>query len=328
MHHPARAGDRRPEARPVKRASAGVLAAGLLALLPLVGSARAGSGRRIPANAPWLSFYGSAEQMGDLQRVAATFRLINIDADPDIGNFTAEQVRALKAGGRNTVITYLNIGSCERSRRYWSGAPAGLIPCGRNRAAQIGPYRGFPDEVWMNPANPDYQRLILEHVAPRLAAMGVDGFFLDNLEIVEHGATGNGTGAPCNRACATGTLALVARLRRAFPEFVIIMQNATSAATRDAVVDGVPFPRLLDGVSREEVYTPRYDRDAEAELLSWRDLGRAGGPPFSITTLDYVGNCSDRRRALRVYTRSRSNGFSPYVTISSADQNSVCHWRL
>lgn len=305
--------------------------AGVLAIVLLVvgGDARAGSGRHIRANAPWLSFYGSAEQMGDLARVAATFRLINIDADPDIGNFTSAQIRTLKADGRNTVITYLNIGSCERNRGYWSRAPAGFVPCGRNRAAQIAPYRSFPDEVWMNPANPDYQRLIVEHVAPRLAATGVDGFFLDNMEIVEHGASGSGTGAPCDRACAAGALALVARLRRAFPEFVIIMQNATSAATREAVVNGVPFPRLLDGVSREEVYTPRYDADAEAELLAWKNIGpSAGGDPLSITTLDYLGNCSDRRRALRVYTRSRSNGFSPYVTISSADQNTVCHWRL
>ena len=133
---------------------------------------------------------------------------------------------------------------------------------------------------------------------------------------------------PFGERKATSTQ-VVARLRRAFPEFVFIMQNATSAATREAVVDGVPFPRLLDGVSREEVYTPRYDRDAEAELLAWKNLGpAAGGAPLSITTLDYLGNCSDRRRALRVYTRSRSNGFSPYVTISSADQNTVCHWRL
>ena len=289
----------------------------------------AGKGRGIPANAPWLSFYGSARQMGDLDRVAATFRLINIDADPDSGNFTPAQIRRLKAGGRNTVLTYLNIGSCERSRRYWSRAPAGLVPCGGNRAAQLGTYRTFPDEVWMNPANPDYQRLILEHVAPRLAATGVDGFFLDNLEIVEHGVGGNRAGGPCDRACVAGTLMLVAHLRRQFPGLALVMQNATSATTREAVVAGVPFPRLLDGVSREEVYTPRFDRAAEAELLAWKDLGPSpDGASFSITTLDYVGNCRDRRRAGRVYSRSRAKGFSPYVTISSENQNSVCDWRL
>lgn len=291
----------------------------------------AGRGRGVRANAPWLSFYGSARQAGDLERVAATFRLINIDADPDAGNFTPDQIRTLKAGGRNTVLSYLNLGSCERSRRYFKRAPAGLVPCGRNRAAQLGPYRGYPDEVWMNPGNPDYQRLILEHVAPRLAATGVDGFFLDNLEIVEHGASGKGTGAPCDRTCVAGTLMLVAGLRRAFPEFVLIMQNATSATTRDATVAGVPFPRLLDGVSREEVYAPGYDRDAEAELLAWKRLGpssNGNGNTFSITTLDYVGTCQDRRRARAVYARSRANGFSPYATISSANQNRVCDWQL
>jgi cysteinyl-tRNA synthetase len=94
-------------------------------------------------------------------------------------------------------------------------------------------------------------------------------------------------------------------------------------------VAGVPFPRLLDGISREEVYAPRYDRDAEAELLAWKRLGTSGnGSLFSITTLDYVGTCQDRRRAQAVYARSRANGFSPYATISSANQNRVCDWQL
>jgi cysteinyl-tRNA synthetase, unknown class len=290
--------------------------------------ARPGAGPGIRANAPWLSFYGSARQMGDLDAVAGTFRLINIDADPDAGNFAPSQIRKLKAGGRNTVISYLNIGSCERTRQYWKRAPAGLLSCAANRAAQIGPYRGFPDEIWMNPANAEYQRLIVEHVAPRLAATGVDGFFLDNLEIVEHGATGGGTGAPCNRACVNGTLALVARLRRAFPGLVLVMQNATSATTREAVVEGVPFPRILDGVSHEEVYAPRYDRAAEAELVAWEAAARRAGARLSITTLDYLGNCRDRQRAQQVYSRSRAKGFSPYVTISSANQDKVCDWRL
>ncbi len=323
------------ELRPRSRAKRVGLLLGVVGLVGAPSSGDAGMAgtprhaRGIPANAPWLSFYGSAQQAGDLERLAATFRLINIDADPDSGNFTPAQIQTLKAGGRNTVISYLNIGSCERSRRYFSHAPAGLVPCGRNRAAQLGQYPGFPDEVWMNPGNRDQQRLILEYVAPRLAATGVDGFFLDNLEIVEHGARGKGTGGACDRACVEGALSLVARLRRAFPNLAIIMQNATGSTTRDAIVGGVPFPRLIDGISREEVYAPRYDRDAESELLAWKRLGLSvEGNPFSITTLDYVGSCGARRRARAAYERSRANGFSPYATISSANQDRVCDWRL
>jgi cysteinyl-tRNA synthetase, unknown class len=281
--------------------------------------------RGIRENAPWVSFYGTARQMGDLRRVAATFRLINIDADPTAGNFTRADIATLRAGGRNTVLSYLNVGACERYRSYWRTAPPGLIPCGANQAAQIAAYARYPKEVWMNPGNADFRRLIVEHVAARLAATGVDGFFLDNLEIVEHGA--HDQEAPCDTTCARGGLTLVAELRQRFPDLVLVMQNATSSATRDARVDGVAFPSLLDGVSREETYAPKYDRDAESELLAWKALSLApNGRPFSITTEDYVGSCSQDARARRIYAKSRERGFSPYATISSANQDRVCFW--
>jgi cysteinyl-tRNA synthetase, unknown class len=281
--------------------------------------------RGIRENAPWVSFYGTARQMGDLRRVAGAFRLINIDADPTAGNFTRADIATLRAGGRNTVLSYLNVGACERYRSYWRTAPSGLIPCGANQAAQIAAYHRYPKEVWMNPGNADYRRLIIEHVAARLAATGVDGFFIDNLEIVEHGA--HDGEAPCDTTCARGGLTLVAELRKRFPDLVLVMQNATSSATREARVGGVAFPSLLDGVSREETYAPKYDRDGEAELLAWRGLSLApNGRPFSITTEDYVGSCSQDARARRVYAKSRERGFSPYATISSANQDRVCFW--
>jgi cysteinyl-tRNA synthetase len=314
-------------------AAAAAAAIGLIGSIGLSGVPLAGAGvpppvahqRGVRENAPWVSFYGSARQMGDLRRVAATFRLINIDADPGTANFTRAEIARLRAGGRNTVLSYLNLGACERDRTYWATAPAGLVPCGKNSDAQLGGYGHFPKEVWMNPGNADYRRLILEHVAPRLAATGVDGFFMDNLEIVEHGP--HDKEAPCDTRCVQGALMLVSELRHRFPDLVLIMQNATSSATRAAKVDGVPFPSLIDGVSREEIYAPRYDRDAESELLAWKALGlMPNGRPFSITTEDYVGGCTQTARARRVYVRSRGRAFSPYGTISSANQHSVCFW--
>ncbi len=307
----------------------------LLALLPSIGrdsvSIAAGAPappqrqRGIRENAPWLSFYGNARQMGDLRRVAAAFRLINIDADPGSGNFSRAEIAILRAGGRNTVVSYLNVGACEQDRSYWHAAPPGLVPCGANSAAQRGVYRRFEKELWMSPGDPDYRRLLLEHVAPRLAATGVDGFFLDNLEIAEHGA--HDKEAPCDTKCREGALMVVAELRHRFPDLILIMQNATSRVTRAAQVGGVSYPSLLDGVSREETYAPRYDRDAEADLLAWKALGLApNGRPFSITTEDYVGGCGELARARKVFNKSRGRGFSPYVTISSADQDTVCYW--
>jgi cysteinyl-tRNA synthetase len=256
--------------------------------------------------------------MGDLGRVAAEFRVINLDADPDTGNFTPAQLAVLKAGGRNRVISYLNLGSCETWRGYWNTAPAGLVPCSKNTAAHLGAYQGYHDEIWMNPGDPAYQALILEHVATRLAAQGVDGFFLDNLEILEH--------PNCDPSCVQGGLDLVRKLRERFPGLLLVMQNATSDVTRLGTTGGVPFVTLLDGISREEVYAPTYDPFAEAQLLAWKAMGLWPGHRFWIATEDYVGSCANAVDAQAVFLRSRAHGFSPYVTDASAGQQVVCYW--
>jgi cysteinyl-tRNA synthetase len=288
----------------------------------------AAAGRGIRENRPWVVFYGSAAQLGPLDRIAAAFRLIVIDADPAAANFTPSEIARLKAGGRNTVLSYLNVGSCERDRDYWSHAPPGLVPCGRNRAAQLGAYQGYPREVWMNPGNRDHRRLLLEHVAPRLSATGVDGFFLDNFELVEHGTrTRHG---PCDATCVRGAFRLLAELRRRFPEGILVLQNATSDAIRlHRLEDGRSVPEVLDGVSREEVYAPVYDPRAEHELLAWKAMDlTVRGRAFSITTEDYVGDCARADLARRAYDRSLARGFSPYATTASSNQAVLCPWSL
>ena len=283
------------------------------------------AGRGFPAAGPWVSCYGSAARIGDLDKAAQTFCIFNIDADPDGGNFTPAQIAKLKAGGQNRVLSYLNLGSCEASRTYWTTVPPGFVSGQRNKAAQLGPYSGYPDETWMNPGNADYQNLILNYVAPRLAAQGVDGFYLDNLELVEHGP--DDSNGPCDAACRQGGLDLVRRLREKYSSLLIVMQNATGDVTRLGKTGGVMFPSLLDGVAHEEVYAPQPDAQVEQQLRAWRDMRLTpGGHPFWIGTEDYVGSCANTDAARAAYTASRRQGFSPYATDASAEQQSVCFW--
>jgi cysteinyl-tRNA synthetase len=285
----------------------------------------AGLGPGFPATSPWTSFYGNAGEMGDLAKVAQTFRVINIDVDPDAGNFTDEQIALLKASGKNRVISYMNVGSCEEFRSYWQDAP-GFVSCGSNKAAQLGPYDGYPDEVWMDPSNEDYQKLIVEHVAPRLVARGIDGFYLDNLELLGHDP--DEENGPCNAQCRQGGLDLIRKLREKFPDMLIVMQNGTSDVTRLGTTAGVEFRRLLDGIAHEEVYAPEYDKLAEAELLAWKsmNLKSRDGKPFALLVEDYVGDCNNSKDATVAIARSLDNGFSPYVSDESGEQRVVCFW--
>jgi hypothetical protein len=73
--------------------------------------------------------------------------------------FYGKAIAQLRSHGA-VVISYMNVGACERFRTYWSSTGAGgPLPCGANAAAQLGPYSGYPDEVWMDLSNPEYQNL-------------------------------------------------------------------------------------------------------------------------------------------------------------------------
>lgn len=296
------------------------------AAAPLQSATIKGRGPGFAVTKPWVSFYGTAAQMGDLAKVAAAYRIINLDADPGAGNFSDAQLKALKAGGKNRVISYMNVGSCEVYRDYWSKAPEGFVACGPNRAAHLGSYEGYPDETWMDPGNADYRKLIVEHVATRIAARGVDGFYLDNLELLGHGEqTKNG---PCNARCRQGGLDLVRALREKFPELLIVMQNGTTDVTRLGTTGGIPFPSLLDGIAHEEVYAPKPDAEAERELLAWKAMPFEGrnGHPLWIAVEDYVGSCKNVASARAAMAKAASNGFSSYVTDESGGQKVVCYW--
>ncbi len=130
-----------------------------------------------------------------------------------------------------------------------------------------------------------------------------------------------GTGDPVS------ALDLVRELRNAFPDKILVMQNATGPATRQGITGGVAFTSLLDGIAHEEVYAPTYDAAVERELLTWsREHPGVRGRKLWIGTLDYVGGCGNARQAKIVFARSRTHGFSPSVSDASAGQNVVCYW--
>ena len=288
-----------------------------------------GAGRGFPTAGPWVSFYGSASGV-DLAKLATSFRVINVDVDPggstNGGNFTNAQIQQMRAGGQNRVLSYLDLGSCENFRSYYSTDPAGHKSC-TSSGALTTTYSGYPDEKWANLSNAAYQDLMVNYVATRLAARGIDGFYLDNLEVVEHGA--NTSNGPCDATCSQGGLDLVWQLRQKFPDLLIVMQNATSDVTRLGTTHGVPYPSLLDGVAHEEVYSNGGDQGSRSEMLAWKKMGlTVNGRPFWLATEDYVGSCSAQTKAAAqmITMQSTQDGFSPYVTDDSGGQDAPCFW--
>jgi cysteinyl-tRNA synthetase, unknown class len=275
----------------------------------------------LPASPQWVVYYGDGSGI-DIAKTASTFKLIVIDADPGTGTpaFSASQIAALKAKGAK-VLSYLNFGACETSRTYWNTVPSGYVSCGSNTAARISKYQGYP-EYWMNPANADYQNLIVNYVAARLAATGVDGFMLDNFELVGHGA--NASSAPCDATCTQGGLDLVKKLRDTYPNLSVVL-NAAPVSVIGGTSGGVSFPWLVDGVLAEEVFLPSTTTELVQQLKSWQsteqNLGRTS---FFAGSLDYVSSCSATSTAKNGWTAALQAGLSPSVSTSAL--SSICWW--
>ncbi|MDB5097856.1 MAG: glycoside-hydrolase family protein [Cyanobacteria bacterium RYN_339] len=301
-----------------------------------------GVGRGIPAGGPWLAYYGGATELaarfGSLEAAAARYRLFIIEADPATGNFTADQITTLKRGGANRVLSYLNAGSVEQGRSYWNAVDrAGYVPAKDLADAQLGPYAGFADEVWMDPTNLAWRHLLLGYAAPKLVAgadqggRGADGLFLDNMELAEH-SDANGPEAdngPCSAACRVATYDIVRELRARYPNLLIVANGATGEASRTTAFGGTSYASMLDGLVRESAFGAGTDEAGRAELARWRELGLwAGGRPFWIGTIDYVGACdaSVAADALAVVKASTAEGYAPFVSSSTNHLAGLCTW--
>jgi cysteinyl-tRNA synthetase, unknown class len=280
--------------------------------------------RGIEASGPFLAFRGRADQMGKLEDVAARYRIIAVDAEPSAEKFSGQDVTVLRGGGRNVVLGLLNVGTCDRRSKYWASAPDDFLPCAANLRGQIGPRSDRPQEVWMSPEDEEYQRLIIEYVAPRIAQTGVDGFLLDGLDLLDHGSDDDE--AACDGDCITAGLNMLTDLRKAFPDLILVTQASSQSIAR-ASLGKVRVEQLLDGVVGEGVYTPSYHAEREADLLAWKQMGLTiNGRPFAVISQDYVDSCDDSARAQTIYQASHSHGFSPAIALSPLSRPRVCAW--
>lgn len=272
-------------------------------------------------------FHGRADQMGDLREVAATYRIIAVDADPANGRFTRADLAVLRNGGRNVLLGLVDIGFCDRTTSQWSTAPEGLLPCVANLQAQIAARNDRPQQTWMDPEEPEYQRLIGEYVAPRVAAAGVDGFLLGGLDLLDHGPDDD---VPCDEDCVAGGLGIVAGLRKEFPDLIFVMEGGISWRVRGARVGHAHLASLLDGVVGEGIYAPVFQPEREAELLEWKVVGErtaaAEQRTFAVFTEDYVRSCRDVANAQAIWQASLARGFSPAVAMSPISRGRLCRW--
>lgn len=90
----------------------------------------------------------------------------------DAEYFSKAEISKLKKAGVKKVFSYLNVGSLEDFRTYYSDYKD-LI---------LGKYENWPGEYWIDVSNKRWQDLCIKR-AKTLKKKGVDGMFIDNCDV-------------------------------------------------------------------------------------------------------------------------------------------------
>jgi len=189
------------------------------------------------------------------------------------------------------VLAYLSVGTVEAWRPYAREVPA---------AWQLDPVEGWPGERYAD-VRAEGWRALMARTAAALARAGYDGLYLDNLDLAED-----------RPPLAAPLAALVAGLRAAAPELLLVGQNGL------AVADRLP----LDGIAHEDVFwrwDEGYRRSPAAETAGLvRRLRRLAERGLPVFTLDYAPPGSDG--AAEAVRRARAEGFRPAVSVLALDR--------
>jgi uncharacterized protein (TIGR01370 family) len=241
--------------------------------------------RRVCSWAPVFGGFDAAELQD--------FDMVVVDAvrsaDGDAGTSKAE-VAALRRRGV-LVLAYLSVGTVEDWRHYASSVP---------RSWTLGAVEGWAGERYVDARQAGWRRLMARE-AETMAAQGLDGLYLDNLDVAEDFPK-----------TSRGVVALVKQLRAAAPALLLVAQNGLAVDHRlpvDAVAHEDVFARWDDG----------YRRSTAAEtadvLPKLRRLHRRGLPIF---TLDYAEPGSSEAQA--ALQQSLVEGFHPAVSVLDLDR--------
>lgn len=228
-------------------------------------------------------------ETADLKRLRP-YRTVVIEPS----SFSAEQVKALQAEGKS-VYGYLNLGSIENYRPYYE----------RFATITLAPYENWPEERWVDVSSPVWQTFVVNELGAAYAALGLDGFFLDNCDVY----------AIYPREDIFNGLSTMLRDLNRYQKPCIINGGDVFVS---ACIENGTARTLFDGVNQESVFTKidfaknRYvAQDAETRTYYLDYLTRAKEAELKVYLLEYRPTA---KLAAEIQDYCEKNGFTAYNT--------------
>ncbi len=109
-------------------------------------------------------FLSVTDDLGSLR----DYETVVIDAQ----YFSKEEIDTFRASG-HTVFSYINIGSLEEFRDYYS----------EYKGLTLSEYENWDEEYWIDVSDSRWQDFLIDELIPSLLNKDIDGFFVDNCDV-------------------------------------------------------------------------------------------------------------------------------------------------
>ena len=107
----------------------------------------------------------------DLQQLTKSYQTMVLDAT----NLDKSDIKQLHSESQQ-IFAYLNVGALETSNSFYQDF----------KDLTFKPYDNWPDESWLDVTDSAWQDFLVHQLAQSLKDKGVDGLFLDNLDVYDH----------------------------------------------------------------------------------------------------------------------------------------------
>jgi len=275
-----------------------VRGAGTLLLLGLGALIGAGNGEARAQSIPWIVYYADKEPSSAFD----PYKLVIFDSDHH------PKIDRLRDRGK-TVVGYLSVGEVE-DNRPWFKTVASWGVLGKENPDWKG-------SRFIDLRDPRWTKLVIETLIPRLLHAGFDGVFLDTLD---NAAEMERVAPKKNAGMTEAAYRLVAAIRRAWPDIVIVQNRGFEILQRTApLIDyalGESLAADWDFAKKRAFRTPA---DEHARRVAQLKAAKRAAPKLELLSLDYW-DPADAEGVRRLYAVERANGLSPLVATVELDR--------
>ena len=171
----------------------------------------------------------------------------------DANFYTEDEIDKIQSGGTK-VYSYLNIGSIEDFRPYYD----------EFKSYTLAPYENWPEEHWIDVSVPQWQDYVVFTLAENLMNTGIDGFFIDNVDVYYKYHTDE---------MFNGVANILKCIKSNYNNVPIII-NGGYEFVKTAISRDVSLLDMFNGINHESVYSHiNFDNDTfETNTLESRNF--------------------------------------------------------